>query len=80
MATRRKKTPQEILEADVASSNIRSIRWNAESLIMRITFHSGYTYHFYDISRRLYNAIKDAGSPGKVFWARMARTKSYRRL
>ncbi len=49
----------------VTSSNIASIGYDPEQMILEVEFLNGYIYQYYDIPETLYEGIMAADSHGK---------------
>ena len=62
------------------SSNISEIGHNEKKNIMEITFHNNKTYHYYRVSKRVYEAFLKADSKGKYFHARIKGVYAYKKL
>ena len=57
----------------VSSSNIAAIGYREKEKKMQIEFISGAVYTFYNIPKRLFTGIMNAGSHGKYFWKHIRR-------
>lgn len=49
---------------EFSSSNIASIRYDAEQLTLEVAFHNGGIYQYYDVPSHVANDFKAAGSKG----------------
>lgn len=54
----------EIVHIEVDSSNIKSIGYSEEDLILEISFKDGKTYQYYDVPKYEYEALMAPGSKG----------------
>lgn len=51
----------------VRSSNIRSIGYDQEKLILEIEFHSGGIYQYFEVPETIFNELMRAASHGSYF-------------
>lgn len=51
----------------VSSSNIRSIGYDADSMLLEIEFNSGAVYQYQGVPESEYDALMRAGSKGTYF-------------
>jgi KTSC domain len=51
----------------VKSSVILAMGYDAKSRVLEVEFHSGRIYHYLDVSRRDYDAMRGSDSVGKYF-------------
>ena len=51
----------------VSSSNIASIGYDPDNLILEIEFLSGAVYQYYDVPQNIYDGLMAADSHGKFF-------------
>jgi hypothetical protein len=49
----------------VTSSNISSIGYDTQKLILEVRFHNGSLYQYYEVPPDLYNGLMNADSHGK---------------
>jgi hypothetical protein len=66
--------------AAVDSSAIAQIGYNDKDSRMVVTFNSGKSYAYFQVSRQRYQAFCDAGSKGRYFNANVRDAYSFRRL
>jgi len=57
----------------VKSSNIKKVSYDKDEHIMRLEFHSGGTYEYYDVPPKVYNQLLKAKSKGRfgyynIYW------------
>ena len=52
---------------DLRSSNLRSASYDDETQELTITFKSGSSYVYSDVSRNIFEGLTAAGSPGRYF-------------
>ncbi len=64
----------------VSSSNIRAIGYDAESNVLEIEFHSGWTYHYFEVPSGRYQSLMDATSKGSFFNREIKGKYSYERI
>ncbi len=50
---------------NVVSTNIRSIGYDASTMILEVEFNNGTVYQYYDVPEDLYEGIMTAESHGK---------------
>ncbi|WP_366664304.1 KTSC domain-containing protein [uncultured Alistipes sp.] len=48
----------------VASSNIASIGYDEENLILEVEFNNGNIYHYFDVPSHIYEGLMNADSKG----------------
>lgn len=53
----------------VSSSNIASIGYDQDSMVLEIEFLSGAIYQYYDVPKSIYEGLMAADSHGKFFAA-----------
>lgn len=53
----------------VSSSNIASIGYDSDSMILEIEFLRGAVYQYYDVPQSIYDGLMAADSHGKYFAA-----------
>jgi len=46
------------------SSNIASMRYDAEQMILEVTFHGGGVYQYFDVPEHIWEGMKNAPSQG----------------
>jgi hypothetical protein len=51
----------------VSSSNLRSVGYDPEELILEIEFHSGGVYRYFNVPLHKYEALMRASSKGTYF-------------
>lgn len=51
----------------VKSSVIREVGYDAKQRVLEVEFHSGRIYHYLDVTRRDYDAMRSSDSVGKYF-------------
>jgi hypothetical protein len=51
----------------VKSSVILAVGYDAKRKVLEVEFHSGRIYHYLDVSRRDYDALRASDSVGKYF-------------
>lgn len=54
--------------APFTSSNVASVRYDAEQLLLEVEFHNGSRYHYYDVPQQVAQDFERAESKG-VFLA-----------
>jgi len=64
----------------VASSNILSVGYDADSEVLEIEFNSGAVYQYYGVSHAVYDGIIGADSKGKYFHANIKGVYSFVRV
>jgi hypothetical protein len=64
----------------VSSSNIRSIGYDAGSLMLEIEFNNGAVYQFQGVPESEYDALLNAGSKGAHFNANIKNRFPYAKL
>ena len=57
----------------VKSSNIHKISYDRDDEILRLTFHSGAVYEYYDVPKKVYAQLMKVKSKGKfchrnIYW------------
>ncbi len=62
---------------NVVSTNIRSIGYDASTMILEVEFNNGTVYQYYDVPEDLYEGIMTAESHGK-FLASYIKKGGYR--
>lgn len=51
----------------LASSNLNAMRYDEESRLLQIRFHSGRTYAYKDVAADVADGLRQASSPGQYF-------------
>jgi hypothetical protein len=51
----------------VSSSNLASVGYDAENMVLEIEFHSGGIYQYFNVPESKYEALLKADSHGKYF-------------
>lgn len=64
----------------VASSDLSSVGYDAQTGTLYISFHSGSTYAYDHVPSIVYNGLMSAPSRGKYFHAYIKGRYSYRRI
>jgi len=65
---------------DVESSNLDAVEYDDDNSILRIEFHSGSVYEFYDVPREKYEDLLDAGSLGHYFYYNIRDKYHYQKI
>lgn len=65
---------------DVDSSAIAGIGYNNDAGRLEVTFQSGRSYAYYDVSRQRYQAFCNAGSKGRYFVKNIRNAYAYAKL
>lgn len=63
----------------VLSANIKSVTYNESKEILTVSFHSGVTYTYSDVSKDDYDDMMKSKSPGKYFWENIRSSFKYKR-
>lgn len=53
----------------VSSSNILSIGYEENGMVLEVEFQSGDVYQYFDVPHEIYEGFLNAGSHGQYFWA-----------
>ncbi|MER2514392.1 MAG: KTSC domain-containing protein [Nitrosomonas ureae] len=64
----------------VASSNLRSVGYDAESAILEIQFHHGGVYQYVAVPLTIYEGLMAAGSKGRYFASHIKKRYRYRKV
>ena len=64
----------------VASSNIQSVGYDAESLTLEVEFLAGSIYQYFDVPAQIYDALIGADSVGVFFAANVRGVYRYARV
>ena len=51
----------------VTSSNLNSVGYDSQKEILKIEFHSGGIYQYFDVTSKIYDELMTAPSHGKYF-------------
>lgn len=65
---------------DVESSNLEAVEYDEDNAILKVEFHSGSTYEFYDVPQDVYKELLEADSHGSYFWRHIRSRYDYRRI
>lgn len=64
----------------VSSSNIAAVGYDDEERKLAVEFNSGSVYHYDNVSRDTFEALRDAPSVGKYFHANIRDQYDYTRV
>ena len=64
----------------VKSSNIKKVWYDDKKHLLRLTFHSGYTYEYYDVPKRVWTAFTKAKSKGRYAYYNICWSFDYAQL
>ncbi len=64
----------------VSSSNLHSVGYDAESQTLRIKFHSGETYDYYNVPDTRYSGLMNASSKGSYHATYIKERYRYRKV
>jgi len=64
----------------VQSSNIRSIGYDTESMVLEIEFHDGGVYQYSNVPQHVYEGLMLASSKGSYFHQRIKGRYRYRKV
>ncbi len=64
----------------VSSSNIRSIGYDAQAMILEVEFHDGSVYQYYRVPQSVYKGLMSAESKGSYLHAHVKSYYSYKRV
>lgn len=64
----------------VKSSNILSIGYDDDELILEIEFKNNAVYHYYDVPYNVYNNLMNASSHGKYLISNIQDNYKYKRI
>lgn len=64
----------------VSSSNLESVGYDPDTRILRIQFHSGGLYEYYNVPRYIHAGLMSAASHGEYFHEYIRDVYSYRKL
>lgn len=65
--------------SSVDSSSVRSVGYDAETMILEIEFSTGSVYQFFDVPETVHTALMNSDSKGKFFNARIKDIYRYSR-
>jgi len=57
----------QIKRTPIHSSNIASVGYDDNNLILEIEFHNGATYKYFNVPKRVFEGLLSAGSHGSYF-------------
>jgi hypothetical protein len=69
-----------IIMVQVSSSNLLAVGYDKGSRILRIAFHGGRTYDYFDVPPDVYRALIDAPSLGRYLNAVIRKRYRYRQV
>lgn len=69
-----------MLHHPVASSNLRSVGYDANTQTLEVTFKDGGTYQYYGVPHHVYQGLMSAGSKGGYLANRVKGVYRYRRV
>ena len=69
-----------IKRTTVASSNIASIGYDAENMILEIEFNHGAIYQYFDVPKEVYNGLMNAGSYASYFIHNIKNEYNYQKI
>ena len=75
-----KKDIQIIRRIPVASSNIASVGYDAEKMILEIEFHHGAIYRYFDVPKEVYEGLINAPSQSAYFAHEIKEKYSYNKI
>jgi len=52
----------------VSSSNLASVGYDPENMILEIEFHNGGIYQYFNVPESVYRSLMSADSHGKYLW------------
>ena len=64
----------------VASSNLAAVGYDPATHTLRITFHKGGTYDYYNVPESVYRGLMSAASKGEYHHAFIKTSYPYRKL
>ncbi len=64
----------------VSSSNLASVGYAPNSLILEIEFNSGSVYQYFDVPEYVFHGLMQASSKGKFFHAHIRNNYGYAKL
>lgn len=64
----------------VASSNLRSVGYDATSSTLEVAFNDGSIYQYYGVPQGVYQGLMGAGSKGSFLAAHIKGSYRYRRV
>lgn len=70
----------EIEMIHVSSSNLRSVGYDNQTQTLRIEFHGGGTYDYYDVPLHVFSGLMNAGSKGHYHHAYIKDRYRYSRV
>ncbi|MBF0096257.1 MAG: KTSC domain-containing protein [Magnetococcales bacterium] len=65
---------------NVSSSNLSSVGYDPERMILEIEFHGGRVYQYFGVPGSCFSALMSAPSHGKYFAYHIKNSYSYRRI
>jgi hypothetical protein len=69
-----------MIRTPVVSSDIRSVGYDKNSLVLEIEFHSGGIYQYYSVPQSVYEGLMSAPSHGKYFHRHIKGVFDYQRI
>lgn len=64
----------------VDSSNVAAVGYDEEARVMRVRFHSGGVYNYYDVEPEVYHTVLYSDSPGGSLHQNVKGRYDYRRI
>lgn len=64
----------------VASSNLKSVGYDANMQTLEIEFHGGRIYQYFGVPQSIYDKLISASSHGKYFAAKIKKGFGYRKI
>lgn len=69
-----------MIRQPAASSNLRSVGYDAARQILEVEFHSGGIYQYFGVPAGVYGGLMQAGSKGRYFHAFVKDRHSYQKV
>ncbi len=64
----------------VSSSNLRSVGFDREAMVLEVEFHSGGIYQYFGVPEHVYANLVEASSLGQYFNANIKNVYRWRRV
>jgi KTSC domain len=65
---------------ELNSSNLHSVKYEAESEILTVIFQNGSKYSYFDVPEKVYLGLINAGSHGSFFHAEIKDSFSFKKI
>jgi hypothetical protein len=71
---------EDVVMYDVVSSNVSAFGYDADEMVLYVSFHNGSVYWYAGIDSSLYDSFMMAESKGKFVWAYLRGKYEYGRV